>query len=87
VANHKSAIKSAKQALIRTERNRSRMSRIKTLTKQVEVAIESGNKANALEALKLAQPVLMSSVNKKLMNINTVARKISRLALRINKLA
>jgi small subunit ribosomal protein S20 len=87
VANHKSAIKSAKQALVRTERNRSRMSRIKTLTKQVEVAIESGNKANALEALKLAQPVLMSSVNKKLMNINTVSRKISRLALRINKLA
>ena len=87
MANHKSAIKSAKQALVRTERNRSRMSRIKTLTKQVEVAIESGNKANALEALKLAQPVLMSSVNKKLMNINTVSRKISRLALRINKLA
>lgn len=87
MANHKSAAKSAKQAIARTERNRASISRIRTMTKQVEVAIESGNKTEAAAALKAAQPLLMSSVNKKLMNRNTVARKISRLALRINKLA
>lgn len=47
MANHKSSLKRARQTVVRTERNRAVHSRIKTLRKQTQQAIESGDKETA----------------------------------------
>ncbi|MBV9862161.1 MAG: 30S ribosomal protein S20 [Alphaproteobacteria bacterium] len=86
MANHKSAEKRLRQTEKRTAINRSRMSRVRTFVKKVETAIQSGDREAAQAALKLAQPELHRATTKGVMHKNTVARKLSRLALRINAL-
>ncbi|WP_448203707.1 30S ribosomal protein S20 [Azospirillum sp. sgz302134] len=86
MANHKSAEKRIRQTARRTEINRNRVSRIRTFVKKVETAIESGNKAEAAEAFKAAQPELMRGASKGVLHKNTVSRKLSRLSARINAL-
>lgn len=86
MANHKSAEKRIRQTERRTEVNRARRSRIRTSVKDVELAIASGNAETAKAALKAAQPELMRGVSKGVVAKNTAARKISRLAARVNAL-
>jgi len=86
VANHKSAEKRFRQTERRTEVNRARVSRIRTYTKKVEVAIASGDKAAAAEAFKAAQPELMRGATKGVLHANTISRKLSRLSARIKAL-
>ena len=86
MAKTKSARKNARQAERRTEVNRARESRVRTYLKKVEAAIASGNKQNAQEAFKAAQPVLMRGVGQKVVHKNLVARKLSRLSARIKAL-
>ncbi|MGO4123092.1 30S ribosomal protein S20 [Inquilinus sp. YAF38] len=86
MANHKSAEKRIRQTERRTVVNRNRVSRIRTFVKKVEVAIESGDKAAAAEALKAAQPEMHRGVTKGVLQKNTVARKLSRLSGRIKAL-
>lgn len=86
MANHKSAEKRIRQTERRTEVNRARVSRIRTFVKKVELAIASGNKDAAAEALKVAQPEIMRGATKGVLHRNTVARKISRLSARIKSL-
>ncbi|MGD7652285.1 MAG: 30S ribosomal protein S20 [Verrucomicrobiales bacterium] len=50
MANHKSSIKRARQTIVRTERNRSQMSRVKTLRKKTLTAIAAGDKDLATKA-------------------------------------
>ncbi|HKK30698.1 MAG TPA: 30S ribosomal protein S20 [Alphaproteobacteria bacterium] len=87
MANSPQARKRIRQTARRTEVNRARVSRYRTFVKKVETAIASGNKPAAEEALREAQPVMMSGVNKGIVHKNTAARKISRLARRIKALA
>ncbi|MGC2415070.1 MAG: 30S ribosomal protein S20 [Stellaceae bacterium] len=84
--HHKSAEKRLRQTETRTIINRARMSRVRTFVKKVETAIETGDKAAAQSALQLAQPELHRATTKGVLHKNTVARKLSRLALRINAL-
>ncbi len=86
MAKTKSASKNARQAERRTSVNRARDSRVKTYLKKVETAIASGNKQQAQEAFKAAQPVLMRGVGQKVVHKNLVARKLSRLSARIKAL-
>jgi small subunit ribosomal protein S20 len=86
MANRKSAEKRIRQTEKRTAINRSRMSRVRTFVKKVEAAITSGDKAAAQVALQLAQPELHRAITKGVMHRNTVARKLSRLAHRVNAL-
>ncbi|MCH7941875.1 MAG: 30S ribosomal protein S20, partial [Proteobacteria bacterium] len=62
----------------------SRISRVRTYIKYVEVAIANADKDAAQAALKAAQPEIMRSVNKGLIHRNKASRKISRLAARVN---
>ena len=87
MANHKSAEKRIRQTATRTAVNRKRTSIIKSSLKKVEAAIASGNKAAAMQALKAAQPDLMSGVSKGVVKLGTASRKMSRLSARIKKLA
>ncbi|TMJ59404.1 MAG: 30S ribosomal protein S20, partial [Alphaproteobacteria bacterium] len=70
----------------RTATNRSRLSRVRTFVKNVESAIETGDKNAAQSAFRLAEPELHRATTKGVMHRNTVARKLSRLSARINAL-
>jgi small subunit ribosomal protein S20 len=84
--HHKSAEKRLRQTEKRTVINRARLSRVRTFVKKVETAIETGDKAVAQSAFQLAQPELHRATTKGVLHKNTVARKLSRLATRINAL-
>jgi small subunit ribosomal protein S20 len=84
--HHKSAEKRLRQTEKRTVTNRARLSRVRTFVKKVETAIETGDKAAAQSALQVAQPELHRATTKGVLHKNTVARKLSRLATRINAL-
>jgi small subunit ribosomal protein S20 len=87
MANTASARKRIRQTKRRTERNRARVSRVRTFVKKVEEAIASGDKAVAADALRAAQPEMQRGVTKGVAHLNTVSRKISRLAARVKALA
>jgi small subunit ribosomal protein S20 len=84
--HHKSAEKRLRQTEKRTIVNGARLSRVRTYVKKVEVAIETGDKTAAQSAFQEAQPELHRATTKGVMHRNTVARKLSRLAARINTL-
>ena len=86
MANHKSAEKRIRQTAKRTAINRARVSRVRTFVKKVEAAIATGDKATAQSAFRLAQPELHRAITKGVLHKNTVSRKLSRLAARINAL-
>ena len=86
MAHHASAKKRIRQTERRTEVNRSRVSRIRTFVKKVELAITGGDKAAAAEAMKAAEPELMKGVQAGVLHKNTASRKVSRLAARIKSL-
>ena len=54
--------------------------------RKVEQAISGGDKAQAQEAFRVAQPELHRAVTKGVLHRNTVARKLSRLSVRIKAL-
>lgn len=87
MANIASAKKRVRQTVVRTERNKSRVSRIRTYLRRVEEAIASGEKTTAVAALKDAQPEIMRGVTKGVWHKNTASRKVSRLAVRVNALS
>ena len=80
MANHKSAKKRIRSNANRAKTNQSRISRIKTFTKKVEVAILNGIKDDAVVAFKEAEPQIQKGVSKGVIHKNTAARKISRLS-------
>lgn len=86
MANTPQSKKRARQTLRRTDVNKARRSRIRTFLRKVEEAIASGQADLATEALKTAQPEVMRGVTKGVVHKNTAARKIARLAARVNAL-
>ena len=87
MANSPQSKKRARQNERNKSVNKMRRSRIRSFLKKVEAAIESGDKSSAQSALKLAQPELMRGVTKGVYHKNTAARKMSRLASRVNAIA
>jgi len=87
MANTKSAKKAARQAVRRTEINKSRSSRARGAVRQVEEAIKSASKAAAKEALRSAEPVLASSAQKGVIDRKAASRKVSRLSARVKAMA
>ena len=86
MANTASARKRIRQTEKRTARNRARRSRVRTFLRKVEQAIAGGDKSQAQEAFRSAQPELQRAVTKGVFHRNTVARKLSRLSARIKVL-
>jgi small subunit ribosomal protein S20 len=83
MAHHKSAKKRIRRNERRAEINRSRISRIRTFVKKVELAIAGGDKPTAEAALRAAQPEMHRGVSKGVLHRNTVGRKLSRLSARV----
>ena len=86
MANSPQAKKRARQNERRAAVNKARRSRIRTHLRNVEEAIESGNKDAATAALRAAQPELMRGVTKGVYHKNTASRKMSRLSARVKAL-
>ncbi len=85
MANHKSAVKRARQNLRRRKRNYQTRSTVKTAERSVVHAVS--NKANnATEMLKNFTATVMKAVSKGVMNKQKASRKISRLASKISAL-
>ena len=84
MANHKSAIKRARQNEIRRVRNKSTKTRIKTITKNVQLAAESSSGKDAVSALNSAKSVIDNAAKKGVIHRKTAARKISRLSKVVN---
>ena len=83
MANTPQAKKRIKRNAKRETINHSRISRIRTFIKAVESALAAGKKADAAEALKMAQPEMSRGVARGVIHKNTAARKISRLSKRV----
>ena len=83
-------IKSAKKRILVNKkaelRNKSQKSKIKTLVKKVEAAIEAKDKAEAEKALQVAIKEISRAASKGIYHKNTAARKISRLTIAVNKI-
>lgn len=87
MANHKSAEKRAKQTIKKTERNRYYRTRLKNITRAVREAAQNNDKATATEALKVANKSIHAMVSRGFLKKQTASRRVSRLALLVNKIA
>ena len=86
MANIKSAKKRIKVIATKTAHNKSIKSRVKTIIKKVEVAVENGDKATAKAALSDAIKAISSAASKGIYHKNTAARKISNLTKAVNSM-
>lgn len=86
MANHKSAKKRIRRNARQAEVNKSRMSRMRTFIKKIEMALGAGNVKDAEVAFKQVQPEIQRGVSKGLLHKNTAARKLSRLSARVKAL-
>lgn len=84
-------IKSAKKRILvnqtKADQNKSIKSGVKTSIKKVYAAIDANDKASAQQALTAATTALDKATTKGVYHKNTSSRKVSRLALAVNKMA
>jgi len=86
MANHKSAKKRARQALVRRARNRDITTRTRTVVKGVHDAVARGDAAAAKEQLGAAEQALRKAGSKGVLPQSRVDRSVSRLARAVHKL-
>jgi small subunit ribosomal protein S20 len=84
LANHKSALKRAKQNEVRRDRNRAVKTRVKNVIKEIRLAA-SGQPSEALVAkLNEVKSVIDKASKSSAVNKRTASRRISRLARLVN---
>ena len=83
MANHKSSLKRIKQTIVRTERNRAYRTKMRNVIKAV---VQSTSKEEAEANFKVANKELHKMVSKGILKKETASRKVSRLALFVNKI-
>ena len=79
MANHKSAIKRARQNEIRRLRNKAIRTRVKSIVKEVRTSAGEASGEEMQIKLKTAQSVIDKASKKGVIHNRTAARKISRL--------
>ncbi|MBW1729940.1 MAG: 30S ribosomal protein S20 [Deltaproteobacteria bacterium] len=87
MANHKSAIKRARQNQVRRLRNKSYKTRVKNVSKEVRMAVSMNSLEEAQAKLKKAVSIIQKTASKGVIHKNTAARKISRLYRLVNQLS
>lgn len=87
MANHKSALKRAKQNQVRNARNTHIRSTMRTLVKNVRLAVTAGDTEVANTALAKAIPYISRTAAKGVIHKATASRKISRLTKLVNTLS
>ena len=84
MANHKSAIKRARQNEGRRLRNRSVKTRVKGVVKKVNLAVDENAVDSAAALINTAKSEIDKAAKKGVLHKNTAARKISRLSKKVN---
>ena len=87
MANHKSALKRARQNEIRRIRNKGYKTRAKNAVKEVRAALEANAVDEAGKGLVKAVASIHKAASKGVVHKNKAARKISRLARQINRIS
>ena len=87
MANIKSAKKRILVSRANAEKNKAVRSSVKTAMKKVLAAVESGDKAAATAELQNATKVIEIAASKGVYHKNNAARKVSRIATAVNKMA
>jgi small subunit ribosomal protein S20 len=87
VANHKSAIKRARQNITRKANNAGYRTRAKSAIQEVRTAIAQNGVEDARLSLVKAVSVLQKVQSKGIIHKNTASRKISRLSRQVNQLS
>jgi small subunit ribosomal protein S20 len=84
LANHKSALKRARQNEERRIRNKSTKTRIKNIVKDVRLAVGEKSKESALTKLDTAKSIIDNAAKKGVIHKKSASRKISRLSKIVN---
>ncbi len=84
MANHKDAVKRARQSNERRLRNRHYRSQMRNHIKQLRAAIDAGDADNAKALLPGTVSVIQHVAQKGIIHKRNAARRISRLALAVN---
>ena len=79
MANHKSALKRARQNEINRMRNKTTRTKVKNIVKQVRLAVSENPDKTVSTDLNRAKTIIDVAVKKGVIHKNTGARKISRL--------
>jgi small subunit ribosomal protein S20 len=87
VANHKSALKRARQNAVRRMRNKSVRTRVKSVVKDVRAAAAENSAEKAAQELNQAKSVIARAAKKGVIHKKTAERKISRLAKLVNSIS
>ncbi len=87
MANHKSALKRARQNEERRMRNKSTKTRIKNIVKDVRLDASENSKESALMKLDTAKSIIDKAAKKGVIHKKTASRKISRLAKTVNTIS
>lgn len=87
MANHKSALKRARQSENRRLRNRGYKTRVKKAVKDVRAAVAENAPEQARENLKTAVSILQKTATKGVIKQRTASRKISRLTRQVHRIS
>ena len=87
MANHKSAIKRARQNEKRRLRNKSTKTRIKSIVKGVRSTAIENSKEAAIAELNSAKSIIDNAAKKGVIHKKTASRKISRLSRLVNTIS
>jgi len=84
LANHKSALKRARQNELSRLRNKVVKTRVKSIVKDVRVSVEESSNGDVMAQLNAAQSHIDKASKKGVIHKKTAARKISRLSKLVN---
>lgn len=86
MANSAGAKKRIKTILKKTTINKSRLNRVRTFIKKLELLISSGEKQNARDYLSTVESSIAKAAQKGTIHKNTARRKISNLTLKVKNI-
>jgi small subunit ribosomal protein S20 len=84
LANHKSALKRARQNELNRLRNKAVKTRVKSIVKDVRFSVEESSNGDVTAKLIAAQTLIDKASKKGVLHKKTAARKISRLSKLVN---
>jgi small subunit ribosomal protein S20 len=87
LANHKSALKRARQNEDRRMRNKSTKTRVRSVIKGIRAAAAQPSDQDMTTDLNIAKSVIDKAAKKGCLHPNTAARKISRMSKLLNSMA
>lgn len=87
MANHKSALKRARQNVDRRMRNKSTKTRVRSVIKDIRLAATQPSGRDLTTDLNIAKSVIDKAAKKGCLHPNTAARKISRMSKLLNSVA